>query len=642
MPDATQASAVRRFGAFEINLQAGELRKRGMRLRLSGQPFQVLAVLVEHAGNVVTREELHSKLWLSDTFVDFDHGLNNAIARIRDVLDDSSETPRYVETIPRRGYRFIAPVADVRQVTVSASSAESTVSPAPKIARPEAPPSVVAAAKRFASKRLQMLVGGVAVLSVAALLFVLYRDRSAKGRRGPAIKSLAVLPLNNLSGNPEQEYFADGMTEALITELGKISSPRVISRQSVMQYKGSKKSLQEIAGELRVDAVLEGTVERSGDRMRVTVHLSQAFPESQLWAQEYDRSIRDVLSLQGEIARTITDEIQVTLTPEERTRLAASRPVNPEAQDDYLRGLYFGSKWTELGLQTAIADFKRAIEKDPTYAPAYAELAMAYFWLGNPEQGGPSARETMPQARAAVTKALQLDPSLARAHLALGLVVLNSEWNWSGAENQYRLALKLNPNCGECHAAYGVLLRGLGRNDEAIVQINRAIELDPLSSVYRDGLAAIFFSSRQYDLVIKQCENLNGDDSAILVGLSYAQKNMYPEAIANLEKGIARSGRETSNLGYLGQVYGLAGRKSDTRKIIGELRERSRHHYVFPSVFASAYLGLGDRDQALMYLERAYEEKDPWLFFLKVWPPLDPLRSEPRFQTLMRRVNLAQ
>ena len=248
----------------------------------------------------------------------------------------------------------------------------------------------------------------------------------------------------------------------------------------------------------------------------------------------------------------------------------------------------------------------------------------------------------MPQARAAVTKALQLDPSLARAHLALGLVVLNSEWNWSEAENQYRLALKLNPNCGECHAAYSVLLRGLGRNDEAIVQINRAIELDPLSSLYRDALAGISFSSRQYDLAIKQCENLNGDDSAILVGLSYAQKNMYPEAIANLEKGIARSGRETSNLGYLGQVYGLAGRKSDTRKIIGELKERSRHHYVFPSVFANAYLGLGDRDQALMYLERAYEEKDPWLFYLKVWPPLDPLRSEPRFQALLRRVNLAQ
>jgi tetratricopeptide (TPR) repeat protein len=248
----------------------------------------------------------------------------------------------------------------------------------------------------------------------------------------------------------------------------------------------------------------------------------------------------------------------------------------------------------------------------------------------------------MPQARAAVTKALQLDPSLARAHLALGLIVLTSEWNWSGAENQYRLALELNPNCEKCHAVYGALLMALGRNDEAIVQINRAIELDPRSSLNRDNLAGISFSSRQYDLAIKQCEGLNGDDSAILVGLSYAQKNMYPEAIANLEMGIARSGRETSNLGYLAQVYGLAGRKSETRKIIGELKERSLHHYIFPSVFANAYLGLGDKDQALTYLERAYEEQDPFLFYLKVSPLLDPLRSEPRFQALMRRVNFVQ
>ena len=613
-----------RFGVFELDPRAGELRKKGMKIRLQGQPVEILVMLLGRPGATITREELQKKLWPADTFVDFEQGLNSAMKRLRAALDDDAESPHFIETLPRHGYRFVGSVNGSGQAP--AEEAETTHSAGAFI-------------------RLAAL-GALALLAVAALLLGLnvrgWRDRLFMRSPKPQILALAVLPLANLSGDPEQEYFADGMTESLITELGKISSPRVTSRQSVMQYRGSKKSLQEIAGELRVDAVLEGTVKRSGDRVRVTVHLSQAFPERPLWAQEYDRNIRDTLSLQGEIARAITDEIQVKLTPEERTRLAASRPVNPEAQDDYLRGLYFGSKWTELDLQTAIAHFKRAIEKDPTYAPAYAELAMAYFWLGNPEQGGPSARETMPQARAAVTKALQLDPSLARAHLALGLIVLNSEWNWSGAENQYRIALKLNPNCDWCYGVYGVLLRGLGRNDEAIVQTNRAIELDPLSSEYRRSLALIAFSSRQYDLAIKQCENLNSDDSAILVGLSYAQKNMYPEAIANLEKGIARSGRETSNLGYLGQVYGLAGRKSDTRKIIGELKERSRHHYVFPSVFANAYLGLGDRDQALMYLERAYEEKDPWLYYLKVWPPLDPLRSEPRFQTLMRRVNLAQ
>jgi TolB-like protein/DNA-binding winged helix-turn-helix (wHTH) protein/Flp pilus assembly protein TadD len=622
--NSTSLPPTLRFGVFELDPRAGELRKKGVKVRLQGQPVEILVMLLERPGETITREELQKKLWPADTFVDFGQGLNNAMKRLRAALDDDAESPHFIETLPRHGYRFIGSVDGAKQISLEE-------------ARPVRSAGAVIRLPALAALAVVALIPVLVGLNVRG-----WRNLLFSGAPKPKIQALAVLPLANLSGDPEQEYFADGMTESLITELGKINSPRVISRQSIMQYKGSKKGLPEIARELNVDAVLEGAVVHSGDRVKITVHLAQVSPERQLWTQEYDRSIRDVLSLQGEIARAITDEIQVKLTPEERTRLAASRPVNPEAQDDYLRGLYFGSKWTELSLQTAIAHFERAIEKDPTYAPAYAELAMAYFWLGNPEQGGPSARETMPQARAAVTKALQLDPSLARAHLALGLVVLNSEWNWSGAENQYRLALKLNPNCGECHTAYGVLLRGLGRNDEAIVHINRAIELDPLSSGYREALAAIAFSSRQYDLAIKQCENLNGDDSAILVGLSYAQKNMYPEAIANLEMGIARSGRETSNLGYLGQVYGLAGRKSDTRKIIGELRERSRHHYVFPSVFASAYLGLGDRDQALMYLERAYEEKDPWLFYLKVWPPLDPLRSEPRFQTLMRRVNLAQ
>jgi TolB-like protein/DNA-binding winged helix-turn-helix (wHTH) protein/Tfp pilus assembly protein PilF len=656
-----------RFGVvFELDLQAGELRKRGRRLKIQGQPIQILAMLVEHPGRVITREQVREKLWPSDTFVDFDHGLNNAVNRLREALGDSADAPSFIETLPRKGYRFISPVEVVvptpaTPTTLTAVSVNEMGARAPTDMAVHGglgngvEPTTLAEAKPDAGDKparhlrigTRLAAMGLLSLTVAAAVLMGlnvrgWRDRLFMRSPRPQIQSLAVLPLTNLSGDPEQEYFADGMTDSLITELGKIGSPRVISRQSVMQYKGSKKALQEIAGELRVDAVLEGTVEPSGDRVRVTVHLSQAFPERPLWAQEYDRNIRDTLSLQGEIARAITDEMQIKLTPEERTRLAASRPINPEAQDDYLRGLYFGSKWTELGLQTAIAHFKRAIEKDPTYAPAYAELAMAYFWLGNPEQGGPSARETMPQARAAVTKAVQLDPSLARAHLALGLIVLNSGWNWSGAENEYRIALKLNPNCGECYGVYGALLMALGRNDEAIVQTNRAIELDPLRTEYREALAFIAFSSRQYDLAIKHCENLNSDNSAILVGFSYAQKNMYPEAIANLEKGVARSGRLASNLGYLAQVYGLAGRKSETRKIIGELKEMSRHHYVFPSVFANAYLGLGDKDQALTYLERAYKEQDGSLFYLKVSPLLDPLRPEPRFQALMRRVNFVQ
>ena len=634
MPDATQASAVRRFGAFEINLQAGELRKRGMRLRLSGQPFQVLAVLVEHAGNVVTREELHSKLWLSDTFVDFDHGLNNAIARIREVLDDSSETPRYVETIPRRGYRFIAPVADVRQVTVSASSAESTVSPAPKIARPDAPsPSVVTVAKRFPSRRLQMLLGGVAVLGVAALLFLLYRARSTKGWRGPAIKSLAVLPLNNLSGDPEQEYFADGMTEALIAELGKISPPRVISRQSIMQYKGSKKGLSEIARELNVDAVLEGTVERSGDRVRVLVRLDQVSPEGQLWSNQYNRDIRDLLRLQDEIARAVTDEIQVKLTPQERTHLASSHPVNPEAQDDFLRAEFLVNKRNERDLQAGITYFKKAIENDPAYARAYAGLAWALVNLAH--LGTHRTKDILPQARAAADKALELDPSMDEAHVSRAMVLL-LEWNWFEAEKEHRLALTLAPNSWEGHRSYAWYLLNLGRFDEARAQIKYAEELDPVSPLSRSLLAYVDLLSGQTDLAIEEFKNSDWD---LGLGFAYGVKKMYPDADAAFQRVASRWGREPVVVANLAWVSGLAGRKHDAQKLIDELNEVARHRYVAPALFMNAYLGLGYKETALTWMERGIEEHDPGLIGSRVFPILDPLRSEPRFQAIVRRMN---
>jgi TolB-like protein/DNA-binding winged helix-turn-helix (wHTH) protein/Flp pilus assembly protein TadD len=634
MSDATQASAVRRFGAFEINLQAGELRKRGMRLRLSGQPFQVLAVLVEHAGNVVTREELHSKLWLSDTFVDFDHGLNNAIARIREVLDDSSETPRYVETIPRRGYRFIAPVADVRQVTVSASSAESTVSPAPKIARPDAPPpSVVTAAKRFPSRRLQVLLGGVAVLGVAALLFVLYRGRSARGWRGPAIKSLAVLPLTNLSGDPEQDYFAEGMTEALITELGKISAPRVISRQSIMQYKGSKKGLSEIARELNVDAVLEGTVERSRDRVRVSVHLERVSPESQVWANEYSSNIHDVMGLEDDVARAISDEIQVRLTPDERIRLASSRPVDPEAHDDFLRAEFLVDKRNERDLQAGIAYFKKAIEKDPAYARAFAGLAWALVNLTG--MGTHRTRDVLPQARAAADRALELDPSLDEAHVSRAMV-LAVDWNWSEAEKEHRLALTLSPNSWGAHSSYAWYLLNLGRFDEARAQIKYAEELDPVSPVSRNLLAYVDVLSGHTDRAIEEFTSTGWDTG---LGLAYVQKKMYPEAIAAFQRVEGRWGRQPAVLANLAWVYGLAGRKHDAQKLINELNEVARHRYVAPALFMNAYLGIGDKDAALTWMERGIEEQDQGLVKSKVDPSLDPLRSEPRFQALVRRMN---
>jgi TolB-like protein/DNA-binding winged helix-turn-helix (wHTH) protein len=625
-----------RFGVFEVDRRAGELRKKGMKVRLQGQPVEILVMLLERPGETVTREELQKKLWPADTFVDFEQGLNNAMKRLRAALDDDAESPHFIETLPRHGYRFVG----------SVNGAE------------HAPGEGLRTARGAGTLILRAALGVLAVLAVAAVLVGLnvrgWRDRLLARRPKPQIQALAVLPLANLSGDPEQEYFADGMTESLITELGKISSPRVISRQSVMQYKSSKKSLQQIAGELKVDAVLEGAVERSGDRVRVTMHLSQAFPDRQLWAQEYDRHIKDVLSLQGEIARAVTDEIQVKLTPEERIHLASSRPVDPEANDDYFRGRYLlglasahlsglaeKRQYTRQDILAAVGLFKRAIEKDPAFALAYAGLADAYIELGNPQWGGDSPKKTLLDAKAAATKALELDPSLAEAHFSLAQT-LEYDWNWTEAEKQYRLALKLNPNYADARLQYGRFVQALGRNDEAMTQMNYAIELDPFSIKTKIVVAYVTYASRQYDVAIKQFESL-GDDGGLT--WAYREKQMYPEAIAAWQKwelSQPSGARNSHCLATLAGIYGLEGRKREAQALINELRETARHSHVSGFFFAEVYADSGDKEQALTWLERAYEEHDQWMVFVNSYPGLDRLRSEPRFEALLRRMNFPQ
>jgi TolB-like protein/DNA-binding winged helix-turn-helix (wHTH) protein len=603
-----------RFGTFEVDLQAGELHKAGLKLKFSGQPFQVLAILLERPGEVVTREELQKRLW-PDTFVDVDHNLNTAINKIREVLGDASENPRFVETLPRKGYRFIGALNGTSQ---TARGGKPTVW-----------------SRRVTIRFLVLAAILIIGLPVALISLNVRGWRDSIFVRPPRIQALAVLPFENLSNAPEQEYFSDGMTQAFITELGKIG-PRVISRRSIMRFKDSKKSLPQIARELGVDAILEGTVERSGDRVLVTVHLAQAFPERQLWANQYDREIRDVLALQGEIARAVAGEIKVRLSPEQEGALANRVPVDPEAHLEYLQGLYYESKDTEVDLRTAVTHLEKAVAKDPNYAAAYAELAIAYFWLGHSEHGGPSVKETGPLANAAVAKALQLDASLGLAHLARGLLATN-DWDWPEAERQYRLAISLEPNCAECHHQYGGLLEALGRNEDAATQIKYAFDLDPLDDGIRNQAALIAFTSGQYDLAIARFEALHNAAWGAPLAFSYVAKERYPEAIATLKKCEANF-----CLGWLAHGYGLVGQKHQAQVTLNKLEIAFRHHYVFPTVFVDAYLGLGDKEQALTWLERAYVEKDPWLFWLKVWPTYDPLRSEPRFQAVMRKLNFSQ
>ena len=623
---AIQNAQVVRFATFEVDLRAGELRKGGIKLKLGGQPFQVLAILLERPGEVVTREELQKRLW-PDTFVDVDHNLNTAINKIREALGDSAENSRFVETLARRGYRFIGAVNGAEQASVA-----------------EAKPT-----RRSRSLILPAAVGLVGIVGITAVLFALnvhgWRDRLFVHAARPRIQALAVIPFANLSGDPEQEYFADGMTEEIITKLGEVNAPRVISRQSMMQYKGSKKPLQEIARELNVDAVLEGAVERSGSRVRVRIHLDQVSPESQLWAKQYDRDIHDVLQVQDEIARTVTDEIRVKLTPEGRTRLTTAHNVSPEAHDNYLRGQFFLYRDLEevkyeqaikRNLQTAIGYFRQAIERDPRYALAYAGLAEAYIGLGTEYRGGDYPKDVMPQAKAAAEKALQLDPSLGRAHFSLAQVLELYDWNWSEADKEYRLALKLDPNYAFAHLQYGRYLQALGRNDEAIRHVNYALELDPFDFKTKDLAAFVTWATRQYDLAIKQFERL-GDDLGL--GWSYREKKMYPEAIAAGQRNVSRSRRQPFELGSLAYVYGLGGKKTEALQLINELKERARQRHISGCVFAYAYLGLGEKDQALTWLERAYEDRDELMVYIKAEPTWDALRSEPRFQALLRRMN---
>jgi TolB-like protein/DNA-binding winged helix-turn-helix (wHTH) protein/Flp pilus assembly protein TadD len=605
-----------RFGVFELDPRAGELRKKGMKIRLQGQPVEILVMLLEQPGATITREELQKKLWPADTFVDFEQGLNNAMNRLRAALDDDADSPHFIETLPRHGYRFIG--------SVNGSG--------------EAPAEGAKTARSAKALIRRAAIGALAVLAVGAVLagpnLRGWRDRLFMRSPKPQIQALAVLPLTNLSGDSEQEYFVDGMTESLITELGKISNPRVISRQSVMQYKSSKKSLQEIARELNVDAVLEGAVERSGDRVRVTVRLQRVSPESQVWANEYSRGIRDAMALEDEIARSITDEIQVRLSPEERTRLTSSRPVNPEAHDDFFRAEALAWKGDERNLQAGITYFKKAIEKDPGYARAYAGLAWAFSELAYWQP----PKDVLPEARAAAEKALELDPSLSDGHVSRALV-LAADWNWSEAEKEHRLALKLGPNSWGAHASYSEYLYLMGRFDETKAQINYASELDPMNPINRNNLASVALASHQPDLAIEGFKNI-GDDLGL--GLAYGQKKMYLDAVAAFQRVASHRGREPFVVSSLAWNYGLAGRKHEAIKLIDELNEMARHHYVAPSLFVNAYLGRGDKDKALTWLEKGYEEHDQGLRFLKVNWSWDPLRSEPRFQAVQRRMNFPQ
>jgi len=635
-------SAQIRFGAFEVDLRAGELRRKGLQVKLQEQPFQVLAMLLERVGEVVTREELQTKLWPADTIVDFDHGLNKAINKIRKALGDSAENPRFVETVARRGYRFIA---DVRVVDGSPLDRPEPViedSPATDKQDPVESGGNPAARRRapwpLAGKTSAIALGLVLVTLVGWML----RSRS---RASLEIRSLAVLPLESLSSDPSQEYFADGMTDELITDLSQISALSVISRTSVMPYKRARKPLPQVARELNVDAVVEGTVLRSGDRVRITAQLIQVSADKHIWSQSYEGDLRDTLALQNKVARAIADQIRISLTPQEQAALKNVKAVNPEAYVSNLKGRYFWNKRTADGLKTAVAYFDQAIENDPTYARAYAGLADSYALMGDWQYGVLTPKEALPRAEAAAIKALELDSTLGEAHTSLAFTLDGFDWDWGSAEREFKRALELNPGYATAHHWYAWHLALVGRNAEAIAEMKRAQNLDPLSLIISADLAELLVIAHSYDESIEQSrKTIEMDPNFALahnqLAQAYIQKEMYSEAISELEKAVRLSGGSPICTANLARAYAASRRRNEALKLLSDLKEGSNPVYSRATEIAMVYAALGDKNQAMSWLEKGYEERFNPGVLLR--PGFDPLRSDPRFQDILRRLGLNQ
>lgn len=628
-----------RFDAYVVDFRSAELFKHGIRIKLQTQPFQILTMLLENPGELVSREELRKKLWSEDTFVDFDAGLNAAVRKLRDALSESAETPRFIETLPRHGYRFIASVEPIPDPNPAAelSASANRINDQPAVAISS---SVAQELGPPLGKATRNWVWAAACLALVVLLVVPiatnWRSRFFFTRASTGIHSVAVLPLQDLSGDPSREYFADGMTDALITDLAQIKSVRVISRTSSMQFKGTKKPLTEIAKELNVDALVEGTVVQSGNRVRIDAQLIRADNDRHLWAQTYERNMSDIVGLQAEVATRIASEIEANLTSQEKVQLTKVRAVNPEAYEDYLKGEYFYAKEINGGFEKALEYYQKSIDLDPNFAPAYVGLAEAYGFMAYTRRIEPV--EAWNKSETLLKKALELEPNSSLAHMLVGMIKLQYRCDREGAEKEIKRALELNPGDMRAVDYHSYYLLEVGRTDEAIAEKKKVLEHDPVSVGTSAELGLYYINADRYDEAIRQLQKAleldpNFPPALTRLGRAYRGQQNYELAVMWFQKALAVE-QTAGRLGQLGDTYAQWGKKEEALEVIEKLKRMSQEHYVPPNMIALIYARLGQKDKAIAYLEKSKREDGPSLLD----SGFETLRTDPRFKVLQARL----
>jgi TolB-like protein/DNA-binding winged helix-turn-helix (wHTH) protein/Flp pilus assembly protein TadD len=619
-----------RFGdGFELDAGAYELRRGGRTLKLERIPMEVLRLLVEEKGQLVRRDRIIERVWGRDVFLDTDNSINAAVRKIRQVLKDDPEQPRFVQTVTGRGYRFIASVQAVgSQVPEHLADSE---------------PAGESPAGKSRTRAHSALGLTLTLVLLAAASWFLWKMRPSGG--APTIRSVVVLPLDNLSGDPSQDYFVDGMTDALTTDLAKLSSLRVISRTSAMRYKGTKKGMAEIARDLGVDGVVEGSVTRSGQRVRITAQLIHAVSDRHLWAESYERDLGDVLRLQSEVAQAIAQQVRAQSAPRQQARLRSPRAVDPEAYESYLRGLPYltVAHSPARDLETARRFFEASVQKDPGFALAHVRLADSYVYLGFFRRLSPD--EAYRSAKEALRKALELDSGLGEAHATLATLSWRHEWDWALAEREYEAAVELAPNYAWAHSNRANFLAWQGRRAEAAAEIALSRELDPAYS-FASCESGNYFELRDYPALaeVSQRGVVSDPDEWVeryFLGVAYEGQGRPLEAIPEYRKAVEMSNGDQDAVAALAHAYAVVGRHSDALKLLRDLERNPGNEYVSPYLVATVYAGLGNKDKAFELLEKAYRERC-WdiAWQIKADLRLDTLRPDPRFQSLLRRIGV--